>query len=365
MEQPGPTPQPEAEPPMTSQPTTKPKPRPKSKTPESAIDILYENQRGGFLCGMPLFSSMALGNLDPPAWTNFVHKPSPTDVRTAQVPDPSWEWAWPDWKINHDDGVDEEGWEYSFMFSKKFSWHKARWWNSFVRRRAWIRKRVKKNAGYAPHDPGMLNLEYFTVRASAELDRSPSRDGAASKRGSRMSTSTANGADHPPVDIVHVDDLLQVLRASRIDREKIDALDNYLDHAEDDLAGLQDVMHEIMSLFVFQASRRVLLTKLTEVYDRAVTERDEWRGKNNTVGDAASGAVDLEKRVTNLAAAVQHADEEVKRLEYWSDVRGMVQEGAIKGAVDEGQGWNSDWQGLDRSGPKAPPPPTETETGDK
>jgi len=167
------------------------------------------------------------------------------------------------------------------------------------------------------------------------------------------------------VDIVHVDDLLQVLRASRIDREKIDALDNYLDHAEDDLAGLQDVMHEIMSLFVFQASRRVLLTKLTEVYDRAVTERDEWRGKNNTVGDAASGAVDLEKRVTNLAAAVQHADEEVKRLEYWSDVRGMVQEGAIKGAVDEGQGWNSDWQGLDRSGPKAPPPPTETETGDK
>ncbi|KAJ2977604.1 hypothetical protein NUW58_g7759 [Xylaria curta] len=37
------------------------------KEPESEIDVLYENQRGGFLCGIPLFSSAALGNLDPPA----------------------------------------------------------------------------------------------------------------------------------------------------------------------------------------------------------------------------------------------------------------------------------------------------------
>jgi hypothetical protein len=350
---------------MTMEPTAKPKTRANPKTPESAIDILYENQRGGFLCGVPLFSSMALGNLDPPAWTNFAHKPSPTDIRTAQVPDPSWEWAWPDWKVNHDDGVDEEGWEYSFMFTKKFSWHKARWWNSFVRRRAWIRKRVKKNASYAPQDPAMLNLEYFTVRASAELDRSPSRDGTVSKRGSRMSTSTANGADEPFPDIEYVHDLLQVLGASRIDREKIDALNNYLEHAEDHLAGLQDVMHEIMTLFVFQASRRALLTRLTDVYDRTVAERDKRKGKNNMANDAVSGGGDLEKRAKNLAAAVRHADEEVKRLEYWSDVKGMVEEGDTKEVVDKGQGWNSDWQGLDRSGPKAPAPPTETETGGK
>ena len=351
--------------PKTIEPTTKPKPRPKPKTPESAIDILYENERGGFLCGIPLFSSMALGNLDPPAWTNFAHKPSPTDIRTAQVPDPSWEWAWPEWKINHDDGVDEDGWEYSFMFSKKFSWHKARWWNSFVRRRAWIRKRVKKNTGYLPQDPGMLNLEYFTVRASSELDRSPSREGAASKRASRISTSTANGADQPMPDIEFVDDLLQVLRTSRIDREKIEALDNYLEHAADDLAGLQNVMHDIMSLFVFQASRRVLLTRLTDVYDKTVASRDKRRKTKPAASDAASATDNLEKRVENLAAAVQHADEEVKRLEYWSDVRGMVEEGDTKGAVDESQGWDSDWQGLDRSGPKAPPAPTEKEGAGK
>lgn len=38
-------------------------------TRETAIDIMYENERGGFLCGVPLFSSAALGGLDPPAWS--------------------------------------------------------------------------------------------------------------------------------------------------------------------------------------------------------------------------------------------------------------------------------------------------------
>ncbi|KAK1749956.1 hypothetical protein QBC47DRAFT_332708 [Echria macrotheca] len=322
----------------------------KPKSPESAIDILYENQRGGFLCGIPLFSSKALGNLDPPPWTNFAHKASPTDIHTAQVPDPSWEWAWPEWKINHEDDVDDGGWEYSFMFSKKFSWHKARWWNSFVRRRAWIRKRVKKDSGYIAQDPSMLGLEYFTVRPSSELERSPSR--GASRRGSRLSgsrlsISTAN-EDLPTPNIESVEHLMVVLRQSRIDREKIEAIDNYLENADDDLAGLQDVMHEIMSLFVFQASRRALLSRLTEVYDKAVTDRDKRKD-----GEGADG---LARRAENLAAAVKHADEEVRKLEYWSDVRGMVVEGESKGGVDEQQGWDASWEGLDKSGPKAPAP---------
>ena len=44
--------------------------RPKEKR-ETAIDILYENERGGFLCGTALFSSKALGSLDPPAWSMY------------------------------------------------------------------------------------------------------------------------------------------------------------------------------------------------------------------------------------------------------------------------------------------------------
>ncbi|KAK3360199.1 hypothetical protein B0T25DRAFT_123905 [Lasiosphaeria hispida] len=351
-----PTPEPGIDRPKRMSQVTKPRSRP--KTPESAIDILYENQRGGFLCGMPLFSCKALGNLDPTPWTNHAHHPSPTDTTNAQVPDPSWEWAWPEWRINHDDGVDGDGWEYSFMFSKKFSWHKASWWNSFVRRRAWIRKRIKKdNAGYlAQHDPQMLNPEYFLIRPSAELERERTPSGAASKRGSRVSvmSSSANGEPQcqPPATIEHVSELLAVLRGSRIDREKIEALDNYLENAEDELEGLQDTMHEVMSLFVFQASRRALLTRLTEVLDKTVALREERKRRKDT----GPGADEFDRKVDNLAATIKHADEEVRRLEYWSDIKGMAAEGESKGAVDHTQGWDPGWQGLDQSGAAEPVP---------
>lgn len=52
-----------------------------------------------------MFSGQALGNLDPAPWTNIANKTSATSISNAQVPDPSWEWAWPEWIINHDDGV--------------------------------------------------------------------------------------------------------------------------------------------------------------------------------------------------------------------------------------------------------------------
>jgi len=328
-----PTPQIGTGPQGPSPQTTKAGGRARPKSAESAIDILYENQRGGFLCGIPLFSSKALGNLDPPPWTNFANRPSPTDTSTAQVPDPSWDWVWPEWRINHDDDVDEDGWIYSFAFYKKFSWHRSRWWNSFVRRRAWIRKRAKRSRGFLTQDPHMLNPSYFSVRPSSELarDRSPSR--ASSARGSRLSVSTVNveGLEQPPALIENVDQLLRVLRASRIDREKIEAVNNYLANAQENLAGLHEIMHEVMSLFVFQASRRVLLSRLTDVCDKTVAEQ-----KNGKATGKGKGGVDpgLDQRVENLCAAVKHADEEVRRLEYWSDVKAVGGDGAdSKGAA--------------------------------
>ncbi|KAK1770966.1 hypothetical protein QBC33DRAFT_555463 [Phialemonium atrogriseum] len=321
----------------------------KPKSPESAIDILYENQRGGFLCGIPLFSSKALGNLDPAAWTNSAHRHSPTDTQTAQVPDPSWEWAWPEWKINHDDGVDEDGWEYSFMFTKNFSWHGPSWWNSFVRRRAWIRRRVKKGTSYTPQDPLRLNPEYFTIRpaSAASHSRSPSR-ATASRRGSIISTGTSQAAETEELerpDIEDMESLLSALRVSRIDREKIEAVDNYLEHGQhDDLIHLQEEMHDIMALFVFQASRKVLLARLTEVHDETQKKLEE------------DDSDTLRRRAADLAAAVKQADEEVKKLEYWSDVKAMAEEGKSKGAVDGGEGWDDAWRGLDKSGPAGPDP---------
>ncbi len=296
---------------------------------------------------MALFSSMALGNLDPPAWTNFAHRPSPTDITTAQVPDPSWDWAWPEWRINHDDGMDEDGWEYSFAFARGFSWHKAQWWNSFVRRRAWIRRRVKKNGGYIAQDPLLLNPEYFSVRPSSELarDRSPSRaSSAANAEGAEQQQGQQQQQQQQQPEIEDIEELLRVLRESRIDREKIEAVDSYLAHAQDNLRGLEEIMHEIMTLFVFQASRRVLLSKLTEVYDKAAADSQK----------KSSADPGLDEKVKNLAAAVKHADEEVRRLEYWSDVKGMAEEGSAKGASNGKQGWDP---GASKCGSRSTPPP--------
>ncbi|CAK7266083.1 hypothetical protein SEPCBS57363_001916 [Sporothrix epigloea] len=394
---------------------------------EAAIDILYENERGGFLCGIALFSRQALGNLDPSPWTNYAHGTSPTDIHNAQLPDPTWEWAWPAWRVNHndDDREDEDGWEYSFMFSKWFSWHRPTWYSSCVRRRAWSRKRVKRMSTSAMSaaasaiglgqiesvaNPHLLNPEYFTVLPAAAARRSSS--GASSRHDSRRASrfsqaapsvgteggqrSVEDGDDDGslykmPKEIADADMLMDFLRVARIDREKIEAVDRFIEQAADDLVRLQDFMHEIMALFVFQASRRTLLTHLTKAHDAAVAIRQKAtddvdkaradRGKTvlpieaDDEGDEATVAPRsgedvtkklqaLGRRVGYLTAAVKHADEEVRRLEYWSDIKAMAQRGATVGAVGGSEGWDAhQWQGVDSSGPMPPPePPTQTKS---
>ncbi|RYO77768.1 hypothetical protein DL766_002138 [Monosporascus sp. MC13-8B] len=366
-----------------------------SREPETAVDVLYENQRGCFCCGLPLFSSAALGNLDPPAWTNFAHKPSPTSIRTAQVPDPSWVWVWPEWRVNRDDFIDtdKDGWEYSFAFSKKFSWHAPKWWNSFVRRRAWIRRRVKKVDLDEAADPYLINAGYFEVSPARKIHHSRSRSrtssvpermsigkspsrrsqerGRTSKdvpsRGSRdVSRDTGADADSilakEEVQLRTVEDLMLVLRRSRIDREKLEAVENYIAHCSDDLAPLQDHMHDVMALFMFQTSRKLLLARLTHLYDEltaaattatAVGSDGEGKGKEEEEGKEKSPERHR-RRVENLAAAITHADEEVRKLEYWSDIKAMAESGESGGAVAPDRGWGCAWEGIDNSGAKGP-----------
>jgi hypothetical protein len=166
-----------------------------------------------------------------------------------------------------------------------------------------------------------------------------------SRRESKLSMSQAGDTEEMEIpDIEDGESLLRALRGSRIDREKIEAVENYLQHTKDSLIGFPQEMHEIMSLFVFQASRRVLLTRLTEV-------SDEIQKKLQT-----QESDELKRRAENLSAAVKHADEEVRRLEYWSDVKQVVEGGESKGAVEQNKGWDDSWRGLDASGP-APPQP--------
>lgn len=312
---------------------------------ETVIDILYENERGGFLCGAALFSAAALGGLDATPWTNAYHNPSPTSIHTATVPDPSWEWVWPEWRINHQDEMDEGGWEYSFAYSKKFSWHGPKWWSSFVRRRAWIRKRAKKSEEDISADMHLLNADYFLIQPASTKQSygSLASSKSASKAPSLSQVSSVSGEPFVLPDIQDMETLTRFLRKGRIDREKLEAVENYLENGLD-LEQLTEEMHNIMRIFVFQASRRLLLSHLMHIYDSA-TEELEKKSENDE---------GLESRREALRKAIKHADEEVRKLAYWSDVKQMAEDGET-GVMEERKGWDDEeWEGLDQSGPGEP-----------
>ncbi|KAL7939858.1 hypothetical protein V8C35DRAFT_319597 [Trichoderma chlorosporum] len=320
--------------------------RPRSREQrETAIDILYENERGGFFCGAALFASAALGGLDPTPWTNAYHNPSPTNIHNAQVPDPSWEWTWPEWRINEQEGMDDGGWEYSFAFQKVFSWHGPKWWNSFVRRRAWIRQRAKKRPEDMTAENMLPGVDYFRIHPASVItqssragSRSPSR--GPSRVPSRISMTQASTQERERPDIEDIETLLQVLRSARIDRERREAVENYVEHAID-LSELQSEMHEIMSLFIFQQSRKQLLSYLMQVHEETAKAWEEDKG------------LELKLRKEALDAAAKHAEEEVCKLAYWSDVKQMAESGELRDVPDAAcQELGTDpWQGLDKTSP--------------
>lgn len=208
-----------------------------------------------------------------------------------------------------------------------------------MRRRAWIRKRIKKHPEDISADPHMLNADYFTVKpASYRSHRS--RDSIISARlanQSSMSQISTEEIDEEPLEINNIQDLMETLRLARIDREKLDAVENYLKHATD-LDKLQNEMHDIMSLFVFQGSRRKLLSDLMSVYDETTAQIKE------------TNTSELRERNQALKDAIGHADEEVRRLAYWSDIKQMAEGGEARDAVKENEGWDDSWEGVDQSG---------------
>lgn len=313
----------------------------------SDIDVLYENQRGCFMCGLPFFSGRALGNLDPAPWTNKHHKPSATGIEKAQVPDPSWTWAWKEWRLNRDGNVDNDGFEYSFSFSKLFSWHRPSWWNSFVRRRAWIRKRIKMHQERRVQESHMLNADYFTIHPPRNRSRA-SRTSSKTRRGKYSVMALAKQEmelELEKEDIEDIQQLLDVLRRCRIDREKMEAVENFIEHGGDDLYYLQETMHDIMSQFIFQGSRRTLLAHLLKIADEAI----EHRKKHEETGEKERE--EEKRRIDNLQGAITHAEEEVQRLEYWSDVKNVVENVETFSAVDDAK-WGHEWVGAGNSGPK-------------
>lgn len=286
-------------------------PKTKVEKQQSEIDVLYENQRGWFFFGIPLYSHSSLLNFDPSPWMARDGKDSAVNITNAQLPDPSWEWAWKSWYVDMSYDVDEEGWQYSFSFSRNFSWHGTHpWFHCFVRRRRWLRRRVKKKGMRrkglsdigAAHN---LTSDYFTIHTKRGLSPGSALEDMTTRGSSHISRRTAEDVDLAPEDIRDIPSLFTALRLATIDREKIDALRRFVEAGGAELVYLEEHIPEVMGFLVFQASRRQLLEYLKITAIEATTEPPSDK--------------DEEDRLNNLRNAVRAADREIEGLEYWSD----------------------------------------------
>ena len=303
--------------------------QPRAKRKETEIDVLYENQRGSFFCGIPLYSHSSLLNFDPSAWVTRDLKNSSVNITNAQVPDPSWRWAWKTWYVDMSHDVDEEGWQYSFSFSRNFAWHGTHpWFHSFVRRRRWLRKRVKRADGLLKEKEGTmeaghhLTTDYFTIH-SKKRGRSPAcasnPDTQLARPVSFQSYHSIDEELNQPEEVTNVPSLMKVVRYAAIDREKIQAVKQFIQTGGDEVHYLQDQIPAIMASLVFQSSRRQVLTFLRDQAEGAQNHRDEHNADKNPERDAER------RRIDSLLRAADAASKEISGLEYWSDRKHVLQ----------------------------------------
>jgi len=194
----------------------------------------------------------------------------------------------------------------------------------------------------------MLNEDYFTIHPAVDRSRScaSTRDESPKNGYSIGQLASRELEDEAPENIADIATLMQVLKYCRIDREKMEAVEIFINNGGDELYYLRERMHDIMGLFIFQASRRLFLAHLLKIFNEASDEENR-----DFEGEKGQGPTRTRRR-ENLEAALQHADEEVRKLEFWSDVKELAENGETKGAADEAQGWDKTWAGIDDSGPK-------------
>jgi hypothetical protein len=97
-------------------------------------------------------------------------------------------------------------------------------------------------------------------------------------------------------------------------------------------------MPAIMSLLVFQSSRLQLLASLKHRFSVAAAHRDEHVKRGEPEDEHERKSID------NLLQAVEAADQQCKRLEFWSDFRSVAQDGGVLGAADHSHRLDHEWK---------------------
>jgi hypothetical protein len=99
-----------------------------------------------------------------------------------------------------------------------------------------------------------------------------------------------------------------------------------------------------MSLLVFQSSRLHLLASLKHRFSVAAAHRDEHVKRGEPEDEHEKKSID------NLLRAVEAADEQCKRLEFWSDFRSVAQDGGVLGAADHSHKVDHEWKEAAQDG---------------
>ncbi|KAJ5239882.1 hypothetical protein N7468_004501 [Penicillium chermesinum] len=290
-----------------------------SAKPRTELDILYENQRGWFLFGVPWYSHRSLLNFDPSAWMTQDRRDSPVNITNAQVPDPSWEWAWRTWYVDMSGDVDEQGWQYSVSF-KSSQWHGTHpWFHSFVRRRRWVRLRSKipekRHRERTEFEKGhMLNEDYFTIHSSKAKSREQSIAGASRVESGFLSRVGTKVEEEPQFEeIGDVPSLMNALKSSSIDRERLDALKRFIKDGGEEIYYLNDKVPEILSMFLFQASRWQFLDYLTSTAQNISQDTEDQDDKD---------AGKLQRRKDNLIRVAQTVQRHITGPDGSTDIYG-------------------------------------------
>ncbi|KAI5284986.1 hypothetical protein KEM54_000910 [Ascosphaera aggregata] len=252
-------------------------------TGESSLDIIYENQNGVWLFGRPYFSEKP-GHV--PTWTTVDYREA-QNPNSAAVPDPSWEWAWPSWYIDMSHDVDENGWQYSLAFSNRFCWHGNHpWFHSFVRRRRWLRLRVKRSAGKRVLQKREQQKDCQTQ--VGQLVHVPVQSRVQEGSLSGWLTGKPGDLEELRKRVSDLPSLLNFLKDSVVDREKLKAIDTYLDGNSQDQMQFPDKVLDIMRLFLYETSRQTFLNRLTERIDSFPDDMDseQLRGKKEMLTTA-------------------------------------------------------------------------------
>ncbi|KAI9373713.1 hypothetical protein BJX61DRAFT_541484 [Aspergillus egyptiacus] len=289
---------------------SKPQPKISGLKPGTELDILYENQRGWFFFGIPLYSDRSLLNLDPAPWLNTAGKRSFANITNAQVPDPSWEWAWRTWYVDMSGDVDEQGWSYAFSFASS-SWHGTHpFWHSFVRRRRWVRLRVKRASERDKQRTELemahrLNEDYFTIHSAAKTKRTSASEGPSRTASMTLPRTAADTeAEEESEEIKDIPSLMRALKAAIVDREKLDAVKMFVENGGDELYYLDGKIPDIMARFVYQTSRWQLLTYLNDtIYDLSRREKDQEQNFGTTKQETQS----TRRRREHLSRAAETA----------------------------------------------------------